>query len=338
MLTASLAILLPAEDAATAPPSDAVSRWSAENNATDTVSGNDGILMGNAGFGQGLVGQAFLFDGVDSSGQHVQIPFDPSLSTSQFSVSLWVKPLSAVDDLQEQEILFAQGNRLRIFIRPGSPFLGEGLGLTVLIKGSLFDVDAKPLIQIPIGEWSHIAITLDGTELTIYINNGIAGTSGTGPNPIISSTCDFSIGGQGFLTGTPTCNDGVDTAPGHFTNALLDEVEYYGRSLTVTEVHEIFQAFVPLRQGDVDCSGSANSIDALKVLRAVASLPVPQREPCPHIGALLHIPDPVRRLWADTDCNAEISSVDALKILRYSAGLDVSQDEPCDDIGAPSSP
>jgi hypothetical protein len=37
--------------------------------------------------------------------------------------------------------------------------------------------------------------------------------------------------------------------------------------------------------GDVDCSGSVTSVDALKVLRFVALLSVSQTEPCPDIGA-----------------------------------------------------
>jgi hypothetical protein len=37
--------------------------------------------------------------------------------------------------------------------------------------------------------------------------------------------------------------------------------------------------------GDVDCSGSVTSVDALMVLRFVAELPVSQTEPCPDIGS-----------------------------------------------------
>jgi hypothetical protein len=36
--------------------------------------------------------------------------------------------------------------------------------------------------------------------------------------------------------------------------------------------------------GDVDCSGAATSVDALKVLRHVSGLSVAQTEPCPDIG------------------------------------------------------
>jgi hypothetical protein len=42
-------------------------------------------------------------------------------------------------------------------------------------------------------------------------------------------------------------------------------------------------------QGDVDCDGTVNAVDALKDLRYVVSLPVEQNEPCANIGAALAI-------------------------------------------------
>jgi hypothetical protein len=41
--------------------------------------------------------------------------------------------------------------------------------------------------------------------------------------------------------------------------------------------------------GDNDCSGAVNSVDALKTLRYVASLPVQQNEPCPDIGTTVQV-------------------------------------------------
>ncbi len=87
----------------------------------------------------------------------------------------------------------------------------------------------------------------------------------------------------------------------------------------------------PLTQGDVDCSGQVNSIDALKLLRYVAGLDVTQNQPCPLIGT--NLPPKL----GDVDCSGQVNSVDALKVLRFVAGLTVSQNEPCPDIGQPLS-
>ncbi|HSP55341.1 MAG TPA: M36 family metallopeptidase, partial [Dehalococcoidia bacterium] len=91
--------------------------------------------------------------------------------------------------------------------------------------------------------------------------------------------------------------------------------------------------------GDVDCANGVNSVDALKVLRNVASLSVSQTEPCPDIGqGLLGIPQGIAPLQGDVDCSGSVNSVDALKILRFVAGLSVSQNEPCADIGTGGGP
>src|SRR5439155_25449757 len=47
------------------PPAGAVARWSAEKAANDTAGGNNGTLQGGASFADGVIGQAFGFDGVD---------------------------------------------------------------------------------------------------------------------------------------------------------------------------------------------------------------------------------------------------------------------------------
>ena len=45
-------------------------------------------------------------------------------------------------------------------------------------------------------------------------------------------------------------------------------------------------------QGDVDCDGDVDAVDALKGLRHVASLPVTQNDPCPDVGTTAAIPGP----------------------------------------------
>jgi hypothetical protein len=88
----------------------------------------------------------------------------------------------------------------------------------------------------------------------------------------------------------------------------------------------------------VDCDGDTDAVDALKVLRHVAGLPVSQTEPCPKIGSDVEVTDAsttTMRMWGDADCDGDVDAVDALKKLRHVAGLPVTQLEPCPDIGSP---
>lgn len=64
--------------------------------------------------------------------------------------------------------------------------------------------------------------------------------------------------------------------------------------------------------GDVNCDLDINSVDALQILRTVASLPVTNTK-CAGGG--------INEVAADADRNSQINSVDALQALRYTAGL-----------------
>ena len=67
------------------PPTDAVSWWKAENDATDSIDSNNGTLMNGTTFAPGKVGQAFSFDGVNDD---VEVPHNTNLDpTGSFSVS-----------------------------------------------------------------------------------------------------------------------------------------------------------------------------------------------------------------------------------------------------------
>jgi hypothetical protein len=80
--------------------------------------------------------------------------------------------------------------------------------------------------------------------------------------------------------------------------------------------------------GDVDCNGAVNSVDALKVLRFVAQLSVAQGPDCPEIGS-------GTPLFADVDCSGGVNSVDSLKLLRHVASMPVVQPGGCAGIGSP---
>jgi hypothetical protein len=79
--------------------------------------------------------------------------------------------------------------------------------------------------------------------------------------------------------------------------------------------------------GNVDCASPPNgvsAIDALKLLRHNAGLPVVQDEPCLDIGEPRQLPAPDNWMMGDVDCDGNVNAIDALKILRANAGLSVT--------------
>jgi len=80
----------------------------------------------------------------------------------------------------------------------------------------------------------------------------------------------------------------------------------------------------------VDCDGDADAVDALKVLRHVASLSVSQNPGCPEVES-----QAAGHPFGDVDCDDDVDAVDALKILRHVASLPVQQNGQCAEIGGP---
>jgi hypothetical protein len=85
----------------------------------------------------------------------------------------------------------------------------------------------------------------------------------------------------------------------------------------------------PGLSGDVDCGETVNSVDALKLLRHNAGLPVQQTEPCLDIGS------PLASGFnkGDVSCSQGVNAVDALLILRTVADLPVGLPPGCPAIG-----
>ena len=84
--------------------------------------------------------------------------------------------------------------------------------------------------------------------------------------------------------------------------------------------------------GDVDCSGAADAIDSLKLLRHDAGLGVTYPGPCLMIGEETTI-NGIDLTWGDVDCDGVIGAIDGLKVLRFDAGLSVQQQQPCPPLG-----
>ena len=211
-------------------PSGLVSWWPGEGSAGDSVGSNQGTLLNGASFAQGMVGQAFSFNG---SNQCVQIPNAPSLVNSNYSVEAWVKPLAQVSDPINQEVIFGQSyGHCLLLARTGS----TGVLVAFQFGVSHFTFfEAAGTSEIPIGQFTHLAGTWDGTTLRLYINGVLNAQSTPGASPV-DSGCPFSIGG--FYS--PAAGDCGYV--GQFFNGLIDEVSYYQRSLSAAEIQAIYLA------------------------------------------------------------------------------------------------
>ena len=88
---------------------------------------------------------------------------------------------------------------------------------------------------MPIGQFSHLVGTWDGTTLRLYVNGVFNAQSAPGASPV-DSGCPFFIGGFYAV------NDGSCNYVGQFFNGLIDEVSYFNRALSGAEIQSIYNA------------------------------------------------------------------------------------------------
>jgi hypothetical protein len=85
--------------------------------------------------------------------------------------------------------------------------------------------------------------------------------------------------------------------------------------------------------GDNNCSGGADPIDGLLLLRFDAGLIV-NTGTCPELGEVVDVLSESPHPWGDVDCSGAVTPIDSLKVLRHDAGLPNSQEEGCPAIGS----
>lgn len=189
--------------------------WSGDNTALDLVNGAQGNLQNGAGYGAGVVGQSFSFDGAS---QNLTVPNsqDWTLGSCDFSISLWAKANVAA--------------QLAPFIShdegPGDAnkwiFWVDWGGLTFHINsptlGPINVVAYNPFTLAP-GVWYHFAVTRKGSLYVLYVN-GLPVASGTDTHAVPAASAPLMIG----------------QAEAFPFNGLIDEVKIYNRALSAAEV------------------------------------------------------------------------------------------------------
>ena len=203
------------------PGSGLVSWWRGEGNTLDYMGNNPGTPENGVGAGQGEVGEAFSFNGYN---QWVEIPYAANLATPSFTLEGWIYPAS---NLSGQVFIYGQSY--------GRQFDLEPAGSVCFVAIYITDVNGhfKGLYSnapIPVGGWSHVAATWDGTTLKLYINGALNAQSTPGLSAIGDSHCSFSIGGAG------SCS------PGQYFPGLIDEMSVYDRALFAGEIQAIYNA------------------------------------------------------------------------------------------------
>jgi glucose/arabinose dehydrogenase/PKD repeat protein len=173
---------------------------------------NNGTINGPVSTTSGKFGRALSFDGTND---RVDVPDAASLDlTNGMTLEAWVKPTT--NSGWRTAILKERGTNDLVYALYGSNGAKPQVEAYTGTENSAAATSATPL-----GAWSHLAATYDGTNLRFYVNGALVttkATSGSMPN----TANPLRIGGNAIW--------------GEYFSGLIDEVRVYNRALSASEI------------------------------------------------------------------------------------------------------
>ncbi len=205
----------------TYPPYDLVAYYALENNVEDS-SGNHyhGTAVGDPVYVTGAdgIGLGLEFDG--TVGQYVDLGhFNPSRSTGQLSLSLWVRWNGLNGSYQG---LISKRDAWDAGAMMWQIEANQDTGELSFARNGSTPADGDPVLVV--GEWTHVAVTFDGSVSRFYINGVLTGWG------------NFSLGSSTRASIQLGASEAGGVNP---FNGALDEVRIYDRVLSDTEIQTL---------------------------------------------------------------------------------------------------
>ena len=243
------------------PPAGAIHRWSAEGNGNDAIGGANGNLLNGAGYGPGQFGQGFTFDGVNDL-----INFNNTVGnfgTNDFTICFWVNTNSSGSTM-------ALLNK-RVACGAIPSFWDFRMGPTGLVG---FELRTATLIgnvattgSVNDGNWHLITVTRQGPLSRMY-RDGVLESTGNAGAVVNADNGAFMNAGTDICVG----QDGTVNF-----NGSMDEIVFFNRALSATEVAAKFVAGCPSAQTITRTwtadDGAGNTTSCVQTIDIVDSTP-----------------------------------------------------------------
>jgi uncharacterized repeat protein (TIGR01451 family) len=210
--------------ACTALPSGVAAWYRASADASDAVGANTGTAIGGASYITGKVGQAFNFNGTSA---YVSVPDNSTLRPSSLTLEGWVwfTSIPSTGVIVSKTIGSAAFDSYLLWYQGGAlhGVVGNSGG-----PGTIIDYTWTPTLNT----WYHVAFTYDSTgqSETLYVDGAAVSTA--------SNTTAIGYDANPLLIGAEIENSTTQ----YFFPGLIDELTFYNRALSQSEVQTVFGA------------------------------------------------------------------------------------------------
>lgn len=223
--------LVPLWTAPPAGPTLAASFWFTQSTAVDTSGNGNLVTPGNDAVIERLA-PGLSLNGASYAQPGPHDPANPGNGGEPFSVTAWIHPLAPR--------LPPPSRTLEVVVLANGTAWGTA-GLICSLeydqahhhfrwrvrRGGLSGTTVTAARKIAAGEWSHVAVTYDGSTLTLYVDGAAAGSAASGAIPALASPA-VTIGAMPDATN-------VDELSGFFTGGI-QAVGVWTECLTAAEV------------------------------------------------------------------------------------------------------
>ena len=224
-----------------APPSGMVGWWPGDGNANDISDGNnDGSLIDDINFVSGKVDQAFTISG-DTPG-YVNVLNSSLLEPEKVTVDAWVKADQIPGPFR---YIVAKGAKDCQAASYGL-YTGPDSGLYFYVFDGTNTVVVSPGASTYVwnSEWHHVAGTYDGSDVILYLDGNLVGSTPTptgfaiGYNLSTNNVLNNDLVIGNYLD-NGTCPDSQFSFTGE-----IDEVELFNVALSKDDITNIYEADV----------------------------------------------------------------------------------------------
>ncbi len=198
---------------------DLVAHWKLDEGSGNTVYdsssyGNDGTFEGDPQWVAGYYGAALEFDGTDDN---IDCGNDHSLNiTDEITLSAWIN-MAQRPDVDSWYTIQWKEDAYSMYLY-GADITVTTLAADFWLDTGRADIWNGPDIDIPPNDWTHIAVTFNGTDFEFYVNGEHDYTQNE-PATIEISAINFLF-----------------TENGSNFEGLIDDVRLYNRALTQAEI------------------------------------------------------------------------------------------------------